>query len=207
VRLFPNEPESKETAMTVLNELLRLNPNGIRWRKDVKDQRLGASIRKLLLSVSLFGLTITGAACVSSAGKDIPKEPGGGEIEQSGDLAITLIVANEKKSYPGGKIVITNKSKHLFRIKFDPDPLVYLDLIVRDSDQNKVSSGNYGAKFSWWGKERELCLEPNEKYEDTINLFATVKKEARKPGKYSIQAVYIYDRIKYISNTANVTLK
>ncbi len=174
----------------------------------MKYQTSEFSMRKLLLSVTLLGITIGGAACMMPASKDTPRNSSAGEIIQDGEIKFTLIVANDKKSnQPDAKIAITNESKQVFRVRFDSDPLQYLNLIVRDADHKRVSSGYYGAMFSRFGRERELCLKPSEHCEFNISLFATVEEKDRKPGNYSIQAVYTYDGIKYRSNTVNVTLK
>jgi len=176
------------------------------------------STRKLLFSIAILSLTIAGVACMSSASNDDSKDSNRGEMEQTGDIKIALILENtESLGYPDAKIVITNESKQVFCIRYDREPLQYLNLIVRNAHHRIVSNGYSGDIFSKFGKDRQVCLKPNEVYESSVDLFETLKKENRKPGQYFIQAIYTYkdsdqvlDRYKgreYKSNTVKVTLR
>lgn len=184
----------------------------------MKCQLPAPSICKLLLSITILTLTVAGVACMLSASNDASKDSTLGEIEQTGDIKIALIILenSETLGYPHAKIVITNESKQVFCIKYDSDPLEYLNMIIRDTHHRIVSTGYYGTIFSRFGEERQVRLKPNDVYEHSVDLFETLKKENRKPGQYFIQAVYTYkdsdlfiDRHKgrqYKSNTVNVTL-
>src|SRR5262245_23797130 len=72
----------------------------------------------------------------------------------------------------------------------------YLDLVVEDADGRTVSEWHYGNIFSPLEHPYTLRIGPAEKRAANVLLLANVPEEARRPGRYSVRAVFAYDGLR-----------
>jgi hypothetical protein len=89
-----------------------------------------------------------------------------------------------------GEVELENTSAGVADIEADMHPLRHLNLVVTAADGTVVSNGSYGDIFSPSGETRTLRLVPGAKFTHNVSLLGNVPEEKRKPGSYTIQAVY-----------------
>jgi hypothetical protein len=115
-----------------------------------------------------------------------------------------------------GVLVLTNTSTEPLEIKYQTNPLEYLDLDVKDEKGLTLpkSIASYGFIYSPISSEKmwfTLTVSPGETYRAEVVLFAQVdeKKHPVTPGKYTVEAVYKWNAPGYRSNkvTVEVTTK
>jgi hypothetical protein len=98
-----------------------------------------------------------------------------------------------------GEVELENIASSALAISVRSSPLQHLNLIVKDAEGRVVSVGHYGNLFSPGPEERTFLLQPGEKYLANVSLLGTVPAESRRPGTYTVQAVYEYDSVRAVS--------
>lgn len=98
-----------------------------------------------------------------------------------------------------GEVELENVSNSPFEIPVRSSPLQHLNLIVTDAQDRIVSTSHYGDLFSPGVQERLFRLLPGEKFTSPVSLLATVPPEERRPGIYSIRAIYEADGVRAAS--------
>ncbi len=105
-----------------------------------------------------------------------------------------------------GEVELENTSARALEILWDVHPLQYLNLIVTDARGAVVSVGHYADRFSPVGKTASLRLTPGAKYTHTVALLGTLPDENRRPGHYTVRAIYEYDALSVQSEPLDVEL-
>jgi hypothetical protein len=89
-----------------------------------------------------------------------------------------------------GEVILENQSRAPLQIEFTMTPLQFLDLTVTGPDGAIVSEGHFSDRFSPARDPAVLWLMPGEKFTSPVALLATVPREKRRPGVYTVQASY-----------------
>ena len=98
-----------------------------------------------------------------------------------------------------GEVEIENVSDEPIEIVIQASELEHLDLLVTNDRGEVVSAFHYGIIFSPFSLGHTWQLLPGHKLVRSVNLLATVPEEKRKPGRYSVQAVYVYEQLHAVS--------
>lgn len=99
-----------------------------------------------------------------------------------------------------------NTSAGLLEIEVTLSPLQHLNLIVTDASGAVVSEGHYGNRFSPLAEPYTLRLRPGEKFAGPVTLLGTVPEARRRPGEYSVRAVYEHGGLRAVSEPFTVRL-
>lgn len=105
-----------------------------------------------------------------------------------------------------GEVELENASSHPLEIEWGMHPFQHLNLLVTDDRGTTVSAWHYGNLFSPLGKIVTLRLGPGEKYTHNVSLLGNVPEERRRPGCYTVRAVYQYRDLKAVSDPVEVQL-
>lgn len=92
-----------------------------------------------------------------------------------------------------GELVLENRSSDLVDIAYNLTPLQHLDLDVFGPDGTLVSEGSISDFFSPTREPGHLRLSPGESFVAEVPLLATVPRERRLPGRYTVEASYRLD--------------
>jgi hypothetical protein len=98
-----------------------------------------------------------------------------------------------------GEVELENTSSTVLVIEVRTSPLQYLNLVVTDAAGNVVSDSFYGDLFSPPAEPYTLRLLPGEKFTAPVSLLGNVPEGEWRPGKYTVQAVYEYNRLRAVS--------
>jgi hypothetical protein len=101
---------------------------------------------------------------------------------------------------------LENTSTDVLEIEVSSSPLQYLDLIVTDMHGQLVSDSYYGDLFSPLAEPYRLSLQPGQKYTAPVSLLGNVAEEKRRPGEFTVQAVYEYKALRAVSESLRVQL-
>jgi hypothetical protein len=101
---------------------------------------------------------------------------------------------------------LENISSKVLEIEVRSSPLQYLDLVVTDSSGTVVSDSFYGDLFSPLSEAYTLRLQPGEKFTAPVSLMGNVPEERRRPGEYTVRAVYEANGLKAGSDLLRVRL-
>lgn len=92
---------------------------------------------------------------------------------------------------PGmGEVGLENCSPRPLEIAYTMTPLQFLELEVTGPDGETVSEGHFSDRFSPTREPALLRLLPGEKFTANVPLLATVPREKRRPGVYTVRASY-----------------
>jgi hypothetical protein len=89
-----------------------------------------------------------------------------------------------------GEVELENSSAIPLEIEYTMTPLQYLDLEVFGPRGTVVSEGHFSDRFSPTREPSVLRLLPGEKFTANVSLLATVPRDKRPPGRYTVQASY-----------------
>lgn len=89
-----------------------------------------------------------------------------------------------------GEVELENRSAAPLVIEYTMTPLQFLDLVVIGPGGEVVSEGHFSDHFSPAREPAVLRLLPGEKFTSNVPLLATVPRENRVPGTYTVQASY-----------------
>lgn len=112
-----------------------------------------------------------------------------------------------RPSPTAGEFELENTSSAAVEIEVRCSPLQYLDLVVHDESGAVVSDSYYGEQFSPLEEAYTLRLQPGEKFTGPVSLLGTVPEEKRRPGSYTVQAVYEYGGLRAVSAPLVVQLQ
>jgi hypothetical protein len=98
-----------------------------------------------------------------------------------------------------GEDEIENISDEPIEIVIQASELEYLDLLVTNDRGEVDSAFHYGIIFSPFSLRHPRQLLPGRKLVRRVNFLATVPEEKRKPGRYSVQAMYVYEQLHAVS--------
>lgn len=103
-----------------------------------------------------------------------------------------------------GELELQNCSDDVVEIETPFNPLVFMNLIVKDESGTVVSEGHYGDRFSPAMEPRRFVLQPGETYVGPVHLLGNVPEEKLVSGTYVVQAVYRYQQIHVVSDPFEV---
>src|SRR3954447_11082918 len=89
-----------------------------------------------------------------------------------------------------GEVELENCSHAPLEIEYTMTPLQFLELEVIGPCGGVVSEGHFSDRFSPTLEPTVLRLMPGEKFTSTVSLLATVPREKRLAGRYTVQATY-----------------
>jgi hypothetical protein len=105
-----------------------------------------------------------------------------------------------------GELELVNRSSEVIEIEHQMSPLQYLELIVTNAEGQVVSEGHYSDRLSPSLNPPPVRLLPGEKYVAVVPLLATVPKERRQSGAYSVRAIFAYGGQQVSSEAVRVEL-
>ncbi len=89
-----------------------------------------------------------------------------------------------------GEVELVNLSDVPLEIEYTMTPLQFLELEVAGPGGGIVSEGHFSDRFSPTRETAVLRLMPGEKFTSNVSLLATVPRERRLSGGYTVQASY-----------------
>ncbi len=89
-----------------------------------------------------------------------------------------------------GEVELENCSDAPLEIEYTMTPLQFLELEVIGPGGKVVSEGHFSDRFSPTRQPLVLRLMPGEKFTSNVSLLATLPREKRIPGTYTVQASY-----------------
>jgi hypothetical protein len=89
-----------------------------------------------------------------------------------------------------GEVELENCSDAPLQIEYTMTPLQFLELEVTGPGGTILSEGHFSDRFSPMREPAVLRLLPGEKFTANVALLATVPRDKRLPGRYTVQAVY-----------------
>lgn len=105
-----------------------------------------------------------------------------------------------------GEVELKNTSSESLEIVTQMSPLQYLNLIVTDATGNIVSGSHYGNIFSPAARPFTVRIEPGESFVGPISFMGNVPRAKQLPGRYMVQAVFEYEKLRAISEPYFVEL-
>jgi hypothetical protein len=105
-----------------------------------------------------------------------------------------------------GEVELENCSGGVLEIEHTMTPLQFFDLEVVGPGGQVVSEGHFSDRFSPTRKPAVLRLTPGEKVAFTVSLLATVPRERRVPGKYTIRGSYRFQGIRIQAEPLTIEL-
>jgi hypothetical protein len=105
-----------------------------------------------------------------------------------------------------GEVELQNCSDAPLEIAYTMTPLQFLELEVIGPGEEVVSKGHFSDRFSPTREPALLRLLPNQKFTASVSLLATVPRDKRFPGTYTIQASYRFQGRKVIAAPLKVEL-
>jgi hypothetical protein len=89
-----------------------------------------------------------------------------------------------------GEVELENCSAAPLEIEYTMTPLQFFELEVIGPGGEVVSEGHFSDRFSPTLEPAVLRLLPGEKFTADVSLLATVPRDRRLPGKYTVRASY-----------------
>jgi hypothetical protein len=105
-----------------------------------------------------------------------------------------------------GEVELENVSAGPVVIPASLHPLQHLDLEVTNAAGDHVSAGCYGDQFSPGEAPAELRLQPGETFVAPVFLLATVPPDRRRPGTYTVRAVFDGPGLRAVSDPLTLTI-
>lgn len=105
-----------------------------------------------------------------------------------------------------GEVELENCSAAPLEIEYTMTPLQFLELNVIGPDGRVLSEGHFSDRFSPARDPAVLRLMPGEKFTSEVALLATVPREKRVPGKYTVQASYRLQGIRIMAEPLTIEL-
>jgi hypothetical protein len=103
-----------------------------------------------------------------------------------------------------GEVELENCSAGPLEIEYTMTPLQFFELVVTGPNSEVVSEGHFSDRFSPSLEPSVLRILPGEKFTSRVGLLATVPREKRLPGTYSVQASYCYRGNKVMAEPVTV---
>jgi hypothetical protein len=94
-----------------------------------------------------------------------------------------------------GEVELENRSAAPVEIEYTLTPLQFFRLEVIGPDGNIVSEGYFSDRFSPTLEPAVLRLMPGGKFTSKVSLLATVPREKRRPGSYTVRASYCFQGV------------
>jgi hypothetical protein len=117
------------------------------------------------------------------------------------------IVVGRQGAIPNmGVVELENCSAAPLEIEYTMTPLQFLELSVLGPAGATVSEGHFSDRFSPTREPAVLRLMPGEKFTSNIALLATVPREKRVPGPYTVEASYCFQGIRIMADPVTVEL-
>ncbi len=104
-----------------------------------------------------------------------------------------------------GEVELENHSTLPLEIEYTMTPLQFLELVVRGPG-GVVSEGHFSDRFSPTREPAVLRLLPGEKFTSDVALLATVPRDKRQPGTYTVQAAYRFQGVRVPAEPLTVEL-
>jgi hypothetical protein len=95
-----------------------------------------------------------------------------------------------------GEVELENRSAGPLEIEYTMTPLQFLELVVIGPGGEIVSEGHFSDRFSPARESAVLRLLPGEKFTANVALLATVPRERRCPGRFTVCASYCFQSIR-----------
>jgi hypothetical protein len=105
-----------------------------------------------------------------------------------------------------GEVELENRSAVPLEIEYTMTPLQFFDMVVTGPNGAVVSEGHFSDRFSPTAEPTKLRLQAGEKFTSTVALLAMVPRAKRRPGVYTIQAVYEYASLRALAEPLQVTV-
>jgi hypothetical protein len=105
-----------------------------------------------------------------------------------------------------GEVELENCSAAPLEIAYTMTPLQFLELEVIGPGGGVVSEGNFSDRFSPTREPAVLRLMPAEKFTANVSLLATVPRDKRLPGRYTVQASYGFQGRRVLAEPLTVEL-
>jgi hypothetical protein len=91
-----------------------------------------------------------------------------------------------------GEVELENCSDAPLEIEYTMPPLQFFELEVIGPGGGVVSEGHFSDRFSPTRETAVLRLMPGEKFTSNVSLLATVPRDKRLPGGYTVRASYCF---------------
>jgi len=105
-----------------------------------------------------------------------------------------------------GEVELENCSGTPLEIEYTMTPLQFLELEVIGPGGGVVSEGHFSDRFSPTLEPAVLRLLPGEKFTSNVSLLATVSRDKRVPGRYTVQASYRFQGRSVLAEPLTVEL-
>jgi hypothetical protein len=103
-----------------------------------------------------------------------------------------------------GAVELENCSGAPLEVEYTMTPLQFLDLQVIGPGGGVVSEGHFSDRFSPMRQPAVLRLLPGEKFTSSIALLATVPRDKRPPGRYTVHAWYCFQGRKVLAEPLTI---
>jgi hypothetical protein len=105
-----------------------------------------------------------------------------------------------------GEVELANCSEVPLEIEYTMTPLQFLELEVTGPGGAVVSEGHFSDRFSPTREPAVLRLLPGEKFTSNVSLLATVPRDKRLPGRYTMQAAYRFQGKRALAEPLTIEL-
>lgn len=105
-----------------------------------------------------------------------------------------------------GEMELENCSDEPLEIEYTMTPLQYFELEIVGPAGIKVSEGHFSDRFSPALEPHVLRLMPGEKFSSNVSLLATLPRERRFPGRYTIHGSYCFQGRRVLAEPVTVDL-
>jgi hypothetical protein len=105
-----------------------------------------------------------------------------------------------------GEVELENRSAAPLEINYTMTPLQFFELEVTGPGGEVISEGHFSDRFSPTREPAVLRLLPGEKFTAHVALLATVPREKRCPGRYTVRASYCFQGIRVAAEPLTVEL-
>jgi hypothetical protein len=113
---------------------------------------------------------------------------------------------HEGRVSPMGEVELENCSTIPLEIEYTMTPLQFFELEVIASDGRVVSEGHFSDRLSPMREPAVLCLQPGARFTANVSLLATVPRDRRRPGTYTVQASYRFQDQQVMAEPLTVAL-
>jgi hypothetical protein len=105
-----------------------------------------------------------------------------------------------------GEVELENGSAVPLEIEYTMTPLQFFELEVIGPDGAAVSEGHFSDRLSPAREPAVLRLLPGEKFTASVSLLATVPRDRRRPGTYTVCASFRYQGRKVMAEPLTVAV-
>jgi hypothetical protein len=105
-----------------------------------------------------------------------------------------------------GEVELENCSTGSLEIEYTMTPLQFFELEVLGPDGKVISEGHFSDRFSPTREPAVLHLLPGDKFSANVSLLATVPREKRRPGVYTVRASYHLEGIPILAEPVTFEL-